>query len=121
MTDEEMDKTAAEALLEHSKTQKRIACLRKRIEPSAEGMKELGGMLSRQAESIDASVTEKNFCFRWREQRYRGLPNSNPETKFVFDPVELVQHLQDLQREVKQLNHLKMSLREMGHGHSLKD
>ena len=121
MTDEEMSATEAEALLEYSKTQKRIACLRKRIEPFAEGMKELGGMLSRQAESIDASVDEKNVRFRWREQRYRGSPDSNPETKFEFDPVDLVQHLQDLQRETTQLDRLKKSLNQMGHGHILRD
>ncbi|MDE0342626.1 MAG: hypothetical protein OXK82_05550 [Deltaproteobacteria bacterium] len=118
MTDEEMDKTAAETLLEHSKTQKRIACLRKRIEPFGECFRELGRKLGNEPEAIAASRNEGAFRFQWSEMdRIRRSKTTTAE----FNPVEIMQHLQDLQREMKQLNRLKMSLREMGHGHVLKE
>lgn len=120
MTQEEMDATAASALLEYSKTQQRIACLRKRIEPFSSGFSDLGQVLAYRAESVQTIGIEKGFRFRWREETVRPMPSA-PAKEVEFDPAELVQHLQDLQRETKQLNELKRSLEQMGHGHALKD
>ena len=120
MTDEEMDTTAAETLLEYSKTQKRIACLRKRIEPFAKGFSDLGQVLSHRAASIKALSVEGGFHFRWQEETVRPMPSRSVE-EVEFDPAELVQHLQDLQREMAALEKLKRSLEQMGHGHVLKE
>ena len=121
MTNEEADATAANELLEYSKTQKRIACLHARIQPFAKNFTDLGSQLSNKPESIDSHTTAKGFSFLWKEEQIRPFPDSGRVTVAEFDPAELVQHLQDLQREMKQLNQLKKSLERMGHGHMLKD
>ena len=121
MTDEEMETTAAETLLEYSKTQKRIACLRQRIEPFAKSFTNLGMELSNRPGSIEARIVAKRFSFQWKEEQMAPFPGSGRVTEADFDPAELVQHLQDLQRETQQLDRLKQSLHEMGHSHVLKD
>ena len=121
MTNEEMDATAAEKLLEYSKTQKRIACLRARIEPFAKTFSDLGAELSTRPENIKGRAIEKGFSFHWKEEQIRPLPDSGRVTVAEFDPAELVQHLLDLRRETKKLNQLKKSLEQMGHSHMVKD
>jgi hypothetical protein len=119
MTDDEKQATAADTLLEYSETQKEIACLRKRIEPFAEGFKALGTELSIRPEHIEAKQTDVGFRFAWQEAPHYGRRGAS--TAFEFDPAELVQLLQDAKAAVERINRLKRALQDMGHGHIVGD
>ena len=119
MTEEDKKATAADALVEYSEIQKEIACLRKRIEPFAEGFKALGAELSRTPERVGGQQSDKAFRFTWREEFGRGQRSS--PTTYEFDPAELVQLLMELGVATERIGRLKQALHGMGHGHMVKD
>ena len=119
MTNEEMDATAAEALLEFSQLKKRIACLKKCIQSLSEGLHALQAQLSSEPAAVQATENEGLFRFKWTETIiYR---RNRKDVEVAFNPAEIVNALQDLREATKQLNRIQTSLREMGHGHMLKE
>ena len=67
MTNEAMDATAAETLLEFSQVKKRVACLKKRIHSLSEGLSTLQVQLSSEPATVQATENEGLFCFKWTE------------------------------------------------------
>ena len=115
MTDEEMKTTAAQTLLELSEERKRIACLKKRIYPFAEQLSELGSKLTNAPDDITASEGSEGLRFRWESS------STEEPVEVMFNPTHLVRLLTELNAANARLARVETALREMGHGHMLKD
>ena len=115
MTNEEMNTTVAKTLLEFSQVQKGIACLKKRLEPSTQGLQALANQIHTHPESIMASAEGEDFRFSWLKMDMTG------STKFEHTPRELVDTLRELKDAAQRYHGLRQSLEQMGHGHMVKD